>query len=335
MTIINGIEIDDIYFEKNELKEAIANNEPIESKLNVIIVVSNPCQFARRYILAREFIKRIEEEEENVSLYVVELAYGSHRFHVTESGNKRHLQIRTNTAPIWHKENMINLGVKYLLPKGWKAFAWIDADIEFESSSWALDTLKVLNGYKDVVQLFSHANDMNINCDTMNIFTSFGHQRVKERKYGGKGANYWHPGFAYAITKKAYDKLGGLYQNAILGSGDNVMALSMINKGLKAINEASTDGYKEDILEYQSAASKLRLGYIPGVINHYFHGSKANRKYNERWQILLKYNFDPKIHITTNQLGLLIPTKDCPTEMLDEIMEYFRERNEDECYIVK
>jgi hypothetical protein len=71
------------------------------------------------------------------------------------------------------------------------------------------------------------------------------------------------------------------------------------------------------------------------VINHYFHGSKANRKYNERWQILLKYNFDPKIHITTNQLGLLIPTNDCPTEMLDEIMEYFRERNEDECYIVK
>ena len=155
MTIINGIEIDDIYFSKNELKESINNNEPIEEKLNVIIVISNPCQFARRYILARELIKRFDEEEENVELYVVELAYNKQLFHVTEANNKKHLQLRTNTAPIWHKENMINLGVKYLLPKSWKAFAWIDADIEFESASWALDTLKVLNGYKDIVQLFS------------------------------------------------------------------------------------------------------------------------------------------------------------------------------------
>jgi hypothetical protein len=333
MTIINGIEIDDIYFSKNELKESINNNEPIEEKLNVIIVISNPCQFARRYILAREFIKRFDEEEENVELYVVELAYNKQLFHVTEANNKKHLQLRTNTVPIWHKENMINLGVKYLLPKSWKAFAWIDADIEFESASWALDTLKVLNGYKDIVQLFSHANDMDINCDTMNIFTSFGHQRVKERKYGLKGPNYWHPGFAYAITKKAYEKIGGLYQDAILGSGDNIIALSIINKGLKAINESSTDGYKESILEYQKNSSKLRLGYIPGIINHYFHGSKVNRKYNERWQILLKYNFDPKIHITTNNQGIIIPTQLCPQEMLDEIMEYFKERNEDECYI--
>ena len=124
-----------------------------------------------------------------------------------------------------------------------------------------------------------------------------------------------------------------MYQDAILGSGDNIIALSIINKGLKAINESSTDGYKESILEYQKNSSKLRLGYIPGIINHYFHGSKVNRKYNERWQILLKHNFDPKIHITTNNQGIIIPTQLCPQEMLDEIMEYFKERNEDECYI--
>ena len=59
MTVINNIEIDTIEYKPNEIKEAIINNNPIESKLHVIIVVSNPCLYARRYILAKEFIKRM------------------------------------------------------------------------------------------------------------------------------------------------------------------------------------------------------------------------------------------------------------------------------------
>lgn len=333
MTIINNIEIDNVHYEENIIKNAILNNDPIEDKLNVIIVISNPCQFARRYILAREFIQRVENDEEYVNLYIVELAYNDQKFYVTNSKNKNHLQIRTNTPPLWHKENMINIGVKYLLPKNWKAFAWIDADIEFENPHWSLDTLKVLNGCMDVVQLFNNALDLNQNNDIMNVHTSFGYQYQKKRAYTMKQFNYWHPGFAYAITRKAYEKIGGLYERAILGSGDNIMACSFINKGLKTINDLSTESYKNSVTQYQIKASKLRLGYIPGVIRHYFHGSKANRKYNDRWKILLKYNYDPDIHITKNKIGLLVPTDECPQGMLDEIMEYFKERNEDEFFI--
>ena len=108
MTVINNIEIDDIKYCENEIKAAISNNEPIEDKLNVIIVISNPCQYGTRYLLAREFVRRIELEEPNVELYIVELAYNDQKFFVTNKGNKKHLQIRTNTAPLWHKENMIN-----------------------------------------------------------------------------------------------------------------------------------------------------------------------------------------------------------------------------------
>ena len=61
MTIINGIEIDDINYKVNDIKYAITNNEPIENKLNVIIVVSNPCLYATRYILLKEFVKRFED----------------------------------------------------------------------------------------------------------------------------------------------------------------------------------------------------------------------------------------------------------------------------------
>ena len=161
MTIINGIEIDNIHYKVNDIKCAILNNDPIETELNVILVISNPCLFSRRYILLKEFVKRINEEEEHVKLYIVELIYPNQQFMVTDSCNKNHLQLKTDT-PIWHKENMVRLGVHHLLPKNYKAFAWIDADIEFDSSSWALDTLKILNGSKDVVQLFSHCVDMDL-----------------------------------------------------------------------------------------------------------------------------------------------------------------------------
>jgi len=329
MTIINGIEIDIVYKPMDDIRQAIMNNDPIDDTLHVIAVTSNPCQFARRYILAREFLSRMEQEA-NVKVYVVELAYGDQQFYVTDKKNPRHLQIR-GTIPLWHKENMINIGVK-LLPSNWKAMAWIDADVEFENVNWAMDTLKVLNGCRDVIQLFSHAVDMNKHMEAMSIFPSFGFQYSKKSRYGGTGINMWHPGYAWACTKKAYDRMGGLYEYSILGSGDHNMSFSFIGQPDKSLNVDTTNAYNESLRLFQKRAAQLRLGYVPGVIRHHFHGAKKNRKYHERWQILVDNAYNPFIHITKNRDGLLVPTELCPQKMLDEILAYFAERNEDEGY---
>ena len=330
MTIINGIEIDIVYKPMDDIRQAIMNNDPIDDTLHVIAVTSNPCQFARRYILAREFLSRMEQEA-NVKVYVVELAYGDQQFYVTDKKNPRHLQVR-GSVPLWHKENMINMGVK-LLPSNWKAMAWIDADVEFENVNWAMDTLKVLNGCRDVVQLFSHAVDMNKRMEAMSIFPSFGFQYAKKSRYGGTGINMWHPGYAWACTKKAYDRMGGLYEYSILGSGDHNMSFSFIGQPDKSLNEDTTNAYKESLRLFQKRAAQLRLGYVPGIIRHHFHGSKKNRKYHERWQILVENAYNPFIHITKNRDGLLVPTELCPQKMLDKILAYFAERNEDEGYL--
>ena len=329
MTIINNIEIDNIEYKVNSTKMAIANNDPLEEKLNVIIVISNPCLYAKRYILLKEFVKRIEEEEDHVNLFIVELVYGDQKFIITNKNNKNHLQLKTD-VPLWHKENMINLGVKYLLPKDYKAFAWIDADIEFESSTWALDTLKILNGYKDIVQLFSHCIDMDQEKNNLNVFNSFGYCFEKQKNYTTKGTDYWHPGYAWAITRKAYEKLNGLYDKGILGSGDSIIAMSLINKCDSITNVNYHTDYNNSMLTYQNIASKLRLGYTPGIIRHHYHGSKANRKYTERWKILMNYKFSPYSHITYDSIGIIIPTKSFSQEFKDEIYNYFKERKEDE-----
>ena len=329
MTVINGIEIDDINYKQNDIKYAISNNDPIENKLNVIIVISNPCLYAKRYILLKEFVKRFEEEESNVELFIVEMIYNNQKFIITDKNNKKHLQLKTET-PIWHKENMVNLGVKNLLPLNWKAFAWIDADIEFESNSWALDTLKILNGCKDIVQIFSHAIDMDKDETSLNHFNSFGYSFCKNKKYTIKGLDYWHPGFAWAITRKAYEKIGGLYDVGVLGSGDNIMAIALINKCEKLMNINYSEDYNNSMLEFQKKAKSLRLGYTPGVIRHHYHGSKKNRQYTERWQILIKYLYSPTQHLKYNETGILIPTELFTKDFKNDIMTYFKERKEDD-----
>jgi len=327
MTVINGIEIDCIDYKINDIKYAIQNNNPIEKKLNVIVVISNPCLFATRYKLMNAFIQRLEQDE-NVEIYIVELIYKNQKFIITDTKNKHHLQL-TCDVPIWHKENMINLGVQ-LLPKKWKAFAWIDADVEFENIHWATDTLKILNGSKDIVQVFSHCIDMYKDETTIQIFNSFGYSFCKNKKYTTKGIDYWHPGYAWAITRKAYEKVGGIYDKGILGSGDSIIALSIVNKTKSFINYNYHTDYKQSILDYQKNASTLRLGYVPGVIRHYYHGTKVNRKYTERWQILMKYKYSPQEHLMYNELGILVPTLECPAEFLNDIMNYFKERKEDD-----
>jgi len=329
MTVIDGIELDDITYNINDMKSALKNNKPIEEKLNVIAVLSNPCLYSKRYKLLKEFVKRIENDEENVNLFIVELIYGDQKYAVTDSNNKNHLQIKTD-VPLWHKENMINLAVKYLLPADYKAFAWIDSDIEFESFTWVNDTLKLLNGYKDVVQLFSHCVDMNYDNTTLNIFNGFGYNYCRNKKYVTKNIDYWHPGYAWAITRTAYEKIGGLFDKGVLGSGDNIMALSFINS-CKLINNINySKDYSNSMMEYQSKVKGLRLGHIPGVIRHHYHGTKQNRRYTERWKILINHKYSPNVHITYDSTGIIIPTDKMTEEFKNDIMKYFIERKEDD-----
>lgn len=332
MTIINNIEIDNTKYHENEVKKVIVNNDPIEEKLHVIIVLSNPCNYAIRYILTKEFIRRMKDEPD-IILYIVELAYGIQDYHITDADNERHLRLRSHDTPLWHKENMINIGIKKLLPSNWKAVAWVDADIEFENSSWAMDTLKILNGYKDIVQLFSHNVFMDASGETDMILTGMGFQYVKKMKRSNKIKNinsYWHPGFAWACTRKLYEKMNGLYEYAITGDGDMLIASCFLSNYLSALPCDVSDDYKNSLKEFENRVSGSRLGYVPGVIRHYYHGSINSRKYDIREQILTTFNYSPTYHLTKNKNGLLIPSKNCPKELLDSIMNHFQSKREDD-----
>jgi len=337
MSSFNNTEGVSVNYKENCIKCAIKNNLPIEEKLNVIIVISNPCMYSRRIVLLQEFVKRFEMEEENVNLFVVEMIYSGglngvdtkQEFTVTSATNPNHLQI-VAPSPLWHKENMVNMGVKYLLPKDYKAFAWIDADVEFESPTWAMDTLKILNGCSDIVQLWSHAVFMSRDEMNLEIFNSFCYRYIKDNKrHKYTKEDYWHSGFAWAITRSAYEQLGGLYDD-VVGSGDSIMAYSLVNKVYAMQNKNYHHEYNQSMEDYQIKTANLRAGYVPGVIRHHYHGSRLNRKYVARGEMLITNNFSPIQHLTYDDFGIRIPTDECPSQLLIDIMNYFIERKEDD-----
>ena len=96
------------------------------------------------------------------------------------------------------------------------------------------------------------------------------------------------------------------------------------------INPNYSDDYNNSMLEYQEKAKTLRIGYTPGVIRHHFHGSKKNRNYTERWKILMEHLYSPIKHLKYNEVGILVPTEECPQKFINDIMNYFKERKEDE-----
>lgn len=289
-------------------------------KLHVVIVVSNPCEYKRRWQLAREFIQRVKDHP-NIHLHIVELLYPN-QTQVLENS----FVLRTE-HPIWHKESMINVGIRKLLPEDWTKVAWVDADIEFDNFHWVEDTLNLLNLY-DIVQMFSHALDLDYSEKPMHIWQGAAYQYQHQMKKG-TGLDYWHPGYAWACTRKAYDQMGGLFDRGVLGSGDDHMFKAWMGS-YDSVPKDVEDGYRLALKEYTERCIGLDIGYVPGVIRHYFHGSKKNRKYTERWTILIKHKFNPYKHLIRNEDGLVIASNTVSKELLDDIMNYFKERNEDE-----
>lgn len=90
-------------------------------------------------------------------LYTVELALRNRHHEVTDHSNPFHIQLRSPDI-LWHKENLINIGISKL-PENWEYVAWIDADVQFTRTDWAVETLHQLQIYK-VVQMWSHSIDL-------------------------------------------------------------------------------------------------------------------------------------------------------------------------------
>jgi hypothetical protein len=303
----------------------------VNQKLHVVTCISNPVRYKSRYTLYKDFEKRIHDA--GAILYTVEMAFGDRPFEITQADNPHHIQVRS-FFELWHKENMLNIGIRRL-PIDWEYVAWVDADIQFTRPDWVEETVQQLQHYM-IVQMFSHSVDLSPSYSPMKTHTGFVHDwyHNPESVRAGGYATFSHPGYAWAARREALDYVGGLIDFGILGSGDRHMACAMIGKVEHSFHKNVHPDYKAECFEWQRRCNKVirkDIGYVSGTINHFWHGAKSDRKYNDRWKILVEHQFQPNSHAYYDTQGLLQLDED-QVALRDDIRKYFRSRFEDSDY---
>jgi hypothetical protein len=302
----------------------------LKNRFYVVTVVSNHVRYRSRWDLYKKFAQHIKEA--GGQLLTVECVLGNRKFELTEPNNPWHLQLRT-WDEIWHKENMINLGIQKL-PPDWKYVAWIDADVHFHRKDWIEETIQQLQHYR-VVQMFQTAIDLGPDGSAINTHNGFAYSYWANKPYVDKYYPNWHPGYAWAMDHETFDQMGCLIDRAVLGAGDRHMALSYIGKGQASLNKNLHPHYHSMVADWEERAAKYvrrDMGFVPGTILHAWHGKKKDRKYAERWEILVENQYSPWRDLKPDWQGLyqLVDHGDRRSlQLRDDIRRYFRSRNED------
>ena len=306
--------------------------KPVDAPLYVVTPIINPSRYQSRYRLYEEFEKYITDA--GAVLYTVEAAYGDREFQVTDAANPHHIRLRTQHE-LWHKENLINIGVSRL-PSDWKYVAWVDADVQFARNDIVKETVHQLQHF-GLVQMFSHATDLGPHHQPLKTQGGFVAQYMARHwSVPPKLQDYavWHPGYAWACRRDAWDHLGGLIDFGVVGSADRYMACGLVNQIAQSLSPAiqsECPTYTTWCFEWQARAEtyiKRNVGFVEGLLLHYFHGSKKNRGYHSRDEIIWGNKFDPSKDIKRDWQGMWQLT-DQKFHMRDQLRAYFRSRNED------
>jgi hypothetical protein len=269
---------------------------------------------------------------------------------------------------LWHKENALNLLIGDVLrriPEA-KYFAWVDADVQFARPDWTQETLHQLQHYH-VVQMWSMCQDLNADHENLGYedggeqLPGMIHQHAQLGRYGkhvelrkqfeargfsNRSADPYygawkraglpmklhpgHSGYAWAGTRYAIDTLGGLVDFSPCGANDHHMARAFIGDILDSVHPASPAPFRSSLRTWGERAETLKpkIGFVPGLITHFWHGPKKNRRYLDRWQIINDNHFDPALDLKRDAQGLYQLTGR-NKKLVADLMAYFRQRNED------
>jgi hypothetical protein len=299
--------------------------------LHVAVVYNNPCRWNKRLELFNDF-RRHAESSANVKVYAGEIAYGQRPHLVTSPTHPRDFQFRA-TDQLWHKENLLNLVIQRF-DRTWQYGAWIDADVIYTRHDWALETIHQLQTY-DFVQLFSTYSNLKFDYSCKDILPGFMYGlrnnldvngRPIKDGYGKPGS----PGLAWAFTRAAFNKVGGLLDTCILGSADHHMCIGLVGKPWEHRDHGISEEYRKSIKTWQERAAVLNfnIGFVDAHVIHHFHGDKNKRGYGDRHLILKDAKFDPYRDIYRDWQGLWQLTPNKP-KLRDDIRRYFASRDED------
>jgi hypothetical protein len=242
-----------------------------------------------------------------------------------------HVHLRTEHE-LWHKENMINIGVSRSCRHDWKYVAWVDADVSFARPDWVYETLHQLQ-HHPVVQMFSEAYDLGPNYEIIEKHMGFGYAYIHNKPKGLQRTRSVHvlaSRLRLGHDAGAWDHVGGVLDGTF-GAADHHMACCHdrdVDASIHGLAPRSTRSGSISGRSGPSSHLRYDLGYVEGTLLHYWHGKKKNRGYKERWQILIDNDYDPFVDLKKDWQGLYQLAADKP-RLRNDMRAYFRARHED------
>ena len=339
---------------------------PVTAPLYVVTAVSNPFRYYSRHKLYQAFEKYVADS--GAILYTVELALRDRHFEVTSPDNPRHIQLRS-PAVLWHKENLLNLGMRHL-PADAEYVAWIDADVSFSRPDWVNETLHQLQLYK-VVQMWTHSIDLGPNheliasCSSLMYNWSRNHHIlqpiVRNPQQPGAGGSVspapadpiddeiydsgmnlapeaqsprrglMHTGYAWAARRSFLSDVGGLGEIGILGSGDRHMAYGLVGAVERSFPVGIHQHYKDYWLRWQQQALKSAAQEV-GTVSATLTHQWHGSKQHRRYQDRWKVLVGNHFDPTADvkhDFQGLLEFTGSNIALRDQVKNYFAVRNED------
>jgi len=293
----------------------------------------NPCGYRRRL----ENFKRFKDAL-LAPLLVVELGFGN-SFELSQGDADILLQL-PGSAALWQKERLLNIGIHSLLAEV-SYVAWLDSDIVLSNTSWPEMAIDALQRHC-LIQLFENLIDLDPSSthvgsefeytgESMAAFVQNGgplrtplpgsKRRYRASAKGGAWAG--HRGFLERY---------GIYDAIITGGGDLAFAhaaYGWLNEATSSLrlNPTQATHYLNWARPFFDAV-RGNVGYLKGDLFHYWHGKFADRRYGERAETLLQFDFDPYVDIAIDEYGCFKWSSDKP-ELHAYLRRYFATTNED------
>jgi hypothetical protein len=316
---------------RNCVIEAAERYESV-SDLCILTSYFNPCGYSallNNYLAFKQSIV-----QSGLTLITAECAFGDAPFQLPAEENV--IQVRSDSV-IWQKECLLNVALEAAKDRFTKV-AWLDADISFADSLWAVKTSEMLDQFQ-IVQLFSQVVLLS---QGMDYFDGRGHGHmgpsfvsvvnndpalIKEPYF-----THGHTGYGWAARTEAL--ADGFFDGCLLGCGDHVMAHAMFGDidsaciDITYFNDVASRNYFARWAQRFSSRVNGSVGHCEGTILHHWHGEQKDRNYLKAAQKLARFGVNPETDLRKNADGCWEWNTSRPS-LRKYVADYFGTRKED------
>ena len=282
-------------------------------------VLFNPTK-SKRIIMNYLYTKNIMEKQ-GIPTFTLELVFNGNTPEFADDKNVFHVH---SESIMFHKERLYRI-LETKIPTIYTKLLFCDADVIFKKKDWYSNLSKLLDAH-DVVHPFSEAiwKDLTYTQDLVKRKSSL----LAPGKPGDIWDHMYHPGFAWGFRRDWYNKVG-FFDWAITGSGDTLSCASWTRRTFTPTSSSyPRKSMKTKYELYQTLVNNNfpRITYMEGLVEHLWHGSRENRKYADRHNILNNVeDIDEMIQI--NEDGVFEFKQEIWN---DPFIRYFEERNDDD-----